>query len=92
MKTIFEHNFKSKLGIIDVNGINGYIQALSAVYKHIAEATQWNPEKRFIDAVPILDKISNTNAELQALMQQEQASLKELSETELNLLSQEYLG
>ena len=57
MKT-FKHEVKT------IEEINGYQKALDAVYKYLAEVTQFNPVKRYVDAVDILDLIGNTNAEL----------------------------
>jgi len=76
----FEHKFKNAFGIIDTQGISGYLQALKALYNHIAEVTEMNPEKRYIDAVDLLDRISATNAELKSLMEQAEKELKELTE------------
>lgn len=67
----FKHNFKTIFGVIDTAGINGYTQCLNEVYKHIAAVTEFNPAKRFIDAVDILDKIAATNGELSQLMAEE---------------------
>jgi hypothetical protein len=91
MKTTFDHNFKAT-GIIDVDGINGYTQALKAVYKHIAEVTAFKPENRYIDAVPLLDKIEGTMYELKLLLKQAQEDLKRLTDTEKDLLTQEKLS
>lgn len=96
MKTTFEYNFKA-MGIIDVDGINGYTQALNAIYKHIAEVTAFKPENRYIDAVPILDKIEGTMDELKLLLKQAQDDLKNdlltiLTDTEKDLLTQEKLS
>ncbi len=76
----FEHKFKNAFGIIDTQGIGGYLQALQALYNHIAEATEFKPEKRYIDAVDLLDRISATNADLKPLMEQAEKELQILTE------------
>ena len=79
----YEFNFRQPLGLIDVEGINGYLQALTAVYNQVKELTEFKPEKRMIDAVEILDKITATTKELEKLLEEareeDRAMLSELS-------------
>lgn len=70
MKNRFDHNFKDASGKIDVFGINGYMIALSEVMKHLQVETANNPANRFIDVVPLLGKIINTNDDLKELIQE----------------------
>jgi hypothetical protein len=77
MQTIFKNEFKTIFGSVDVSGINGYSKALQHLYKYIAQETQYNPAKRYIDAVPILDAIGEINAEFAQALSEEQKTLNE---------------
>ena len=78
----FKHSYK---GTTDVQGITGFQNAIREVFNYLAEVTQFNPEKRFIDAVPLLDLIGNTNAELaQVLSDMGDVFDKQLAEMILN--------
>lgn len=79
MKT-FNHNLRKADGTIDLNALGGYQQAIYEIYKYIAEQTQLNPLKRFIDAVPLLDAIAQTNAELAQLMKEEETRVLALAD------------
>ena len=72
-----EHNFDTAFGVLDINGIQGYMQCMNAVYKHIEETTNFDPAKRMIDSVPLLDKIAATNAEFTKLLNNELKTIKE---------------
>ncbi len=71
MKT-FGHNFNTPLSDEDFYRIQGFIECMREVYKHIEMVTNFEPEKRFIDSVPILDKIAATNKDLGELLTKEQ--------------------
>lgn len=64
MAQAFKHNFKTPLGVIDVNGIHGYNQCLKEVLDYLLKVTKSNPEKRFIDAADLSEKIEATANEL----------------------------
>lgn len=83
MKT-FETNFVDSSGNIDIKGIAGFTNALRQLYLYISKQTEFKPEKRYIDAVPLLDIIAETNAELALLLNEADAKLK--SENEENKL------
>lgn len=95
MKT-FKHNFKDASGKIDINGINGFTQCLNQLYFYLREVTEMNPVKRMIDAVPILEIIEDTNAELSILLAQAgkdiAKDLKPLTTSEHDLLAQEQIS
>ncbi len=73
----FKHDFSNPF-ITDVNGITGYLAALRQIYLHIADVTEFKPEKRYIDAVDILDRITETTKELEPILEKEQSELKTL--------------
>lgn len=82
----FDINIKNPSGDNDINRIFGYQEAINAFYRYIAEQTEFNPEKRYIDAVLLLDKISATNAKLGQLLKEAEVELKQdISELELKL-------
>jgi hypothetical protein len=83
MKT-FDYDFKNSAGEIDFRGINGYMEALYEVYKHIAGATECNSDNRFIDAVALLDKIVATNKELMLLFREAEENLIKQADEILN--------
>lgn len=70
--TSFNHNFTSK----DVNAIMGYNKCLRDVYSLLAEKTEFNPAKRMVDAVDILEKIEATSDELSGLLEKAEIELK----------------
>jgi len=74
----FNHNFETAFGVLDYNGIAGYTNCLSELHKYIERTTQFNPAKRMIDAVPLLDKIAATNDELAKLLKKEREKLEEV--------------
>ena len=82
MKIPFDHGFKDT--DIDIKGINGFMKCLNSVYNHIAEVTEFNPAKRMIDAVDILDKIAATSDELSILLDKEKTRLTAEHNTPLN--------
>ena len=84
MKT-FEHNFNTPFGIVDINGIQGFIKCMNEIYKHIESVTNFNPAKKYIDAVPLLNKMSATSAELAELLNKEQVKIKEEVQAVLSL-------
>jgi len=60
MKT-FNHNYNAST---DIERIAGYTECLDALFETLRELTQFKPEKRLVDAVELLDKITGTNEEL----------------------------
>lgn len=48
----------------DADFINGYQSALTDLLRYLQETTEYNPAKRMIDSVPLLNSISETNATL----------------------------
>lgn len=65
MPTPFDHPFNTPE--IDIKTMNGYLSCLVALQRYIEKATEFNPGKRYIDAIDILNKITATNNELQRL-------------------------
>jgi len=72
----FNHNFETAFGVLDYNGIQGYTNCLGELHKYIESVTQFNPAKRMIDAVPLLDKIAATNDELAEILKKERETLE----------------
>ncbi len=56
--------------------IRGFTKCMDVVLKYIEEVTQFKPEKRMIDAVPLLDKITATNKELSELLKKESEEIQ----------------
>lgn len=69
VETPFTHEFGE--GEEKVYTMNGYIQALNQVLKYIEETTEWKPENRYIDSVPLAEKIQATCKELQPMLSEE---------------------
>ena len=59
----------------NVAEIKGFMDALNQLLNYIANETQWKPENRFIDSVPLLNKISATTDELTRNYEQQQKEL-----------------
>jgi hypothetical protein len=75
----FSHPFKPNfLGIVNIEALNGYITALNEIQKHIAEVTGHDPDKRYIDAVEILERITATINELQPILEKEKNDIENL--------------
>ena len=48
----------------NVDKLSGYTYALSDLLKYMEEITLFDPSRRFVDSVDIINTISETNAEL----------------------------
>lgn len=73
------HPFKANfLGIVNIEAINGYVACLTALLDYLKEKTEFNPDKRFIDAVDLLDKITATNDELRPIIEKEKNDIENL--------------
>jgi DNA-directed RNA polymerase subunit F len=81
--TVFPHGFEERFGSIPVDEILGYQKCLRNLYEYIAEVTEMKPEKRMIDAVPLLDLIPATTAELKPLLDKAEKILNERLERRL---------
>jgi len=64
MATSFKHDFTHEGTAERVNEMSGYLQALQSVFHYVGEITEYNPEKRYIDAAALIEKITATCAEL----------------------------
>jgi len=73
-----KHDFKELFGTIDVMGIRGYQQCLLALYKYLAAKTNYDPSKRMIDAVELLEVITKTNGELGELLKEAKTEINNL--------------
>lgn len=51
----------------NIANVNGYSMALIDLVDYLKELTEWKPEKRMVDAVTILDTITETNDKLREL-------------------------
>jgi hypothetical protein len=71
----FNHSFKTPLSDNDIQQMNGFILALRALQDRLGEMTQYKPEKRFIDAVELLEAITATTSEFEPLMKDAQNEL-----------------
>lgn len=71
--------FKHGLQARDIDKLNGWIKCMSEIQNHISEVTQENPEKRFIDSVPLMERIIATIKEFEPMLNQAQAELSQLA-------------
>ena len=70
----FKHNFKST----DIEQILGFQKALGQIFEHLKAKTRFDPAKRYVDSVEILDRIMETNIELSNLLKEAQTNLETL--------------
>jgi hypothetical protein len=81
MKQPFNHGYTDPLTEKSMNEMLGYTKALRDIYNYIKDTTAFNPEKRFIDSVPLLDKIGATNGAFSTIFTKEQELLQQLEKT-----------
>ncbi len=68
MKTAFEHGFKSPSDSSQTAQILGFTKAMTCLLMRLNEMTNGgNPASRYIDAVDLLEAITATNNQLQAI-------------------------
>jgi len=61
----YQHRFKTLPGTLpNIDKLSGYSYALSDLLKYMEDITQFDPSKRFVDSVDIINTISETNAEI----------------------------
>lgn len=75
----FDHGYQNPISEKSMSEILGYIKCLRDLYNHVKDETQFNPDKRFIDSVTILDKITATSGELEAIFEKERTLLDEMA-------------
>jgi hypothetical protein len=73
-----QHDFKELFGTIDVMGVRGYQQCLLALYKYLEAKTNYDPAKRMIDAVELLEVITLTNDKIGKLLKEAETELSEI--------------
>jgi hypothetical protein len=85
MKT-FNHNFKEPLNEDTIKEMNGFIACMSALQKQLELMTGYKPERRMIDAVVLLEMISDTTDVFTPMMTKYGMQLSSLisSDKELN--------
>jgi hypothetical protein len=71
----FNHSFKSPLSDNDIQQMNGFILALRALQGRLEEMTQYRPEKRYIDAIELLEAITATTDEFNPMMAEAQREI-----------------
>lgn len=71
--------FKHNLSFSEIEQVLGYSKCLGNLYSYIAAKTAFNPEKRMIDAVDLLDTITATNDEITELMKAAKYNLELIS-------------
>ena len=72
----FNHPFKAPISDKEAQQIFGYTKALHGLQKKLEELTEWNPNKRMIDALVLLEAITDTNEELGVLLAEFEERLK----------------
>ena len=78
--TPFEHGISH----LQLEELNGYTKCLRDFHALIGRLTEYNPDKRFIDSLVLLDKIAATNKKNMDLLLK---STQELDELKVNILS-----
>lgn len=68
VETPFKFDFSEETRIHEMAG---YIQAMNEILKYLQDVTEWKPENRYIDSVPLGEKISATCKALQPLLSEE---------------------
>lgn len=66
----FFHGFtpeRMKLSVAYGHEVLGYNRALIEVLNYLQKTTEYKPEKRFIDSVPLIEKLAATLKELTAI-------------------------
>lgn len=69
----FPHPYNN--GRPNIQEMNGYTKCLMDLMNYIQGVTEDNPEKRMIDSVQILEKITETCKEFSAIFEKEKAQL-----------------
>lgn len=72
MSTPFKHNLTSD----NLAGLYGYGDCLKGLLQYIHETTGFNPEKRYIDSVDLLDKIAASSADVSRLLKEAEVKIK----------------
>ena len=85
----YQNRFRTLPGTpANIDKVNGYLYALQDFLKYMEQLTGFNPDKRFVDSVDIVNAISETNAELtkvsQAVEKDLKTALKDLQNVDLN--------
>ena len=61
----YQNRFRTLPGTLpNIDKLSGYTYALSDLLKYMEEITLFDPSRRFVDSVDIINTISETNAEL----------------------------
>ncbi len=90
----FIHGYQSH----ELDAIGGYSRCLNDVLTYIKDTTNFDPAKRMMDSVPLLDKIGDTAKEFHALFELEKKKLDSITKTiergthEKAFISQEVKG
>lgn len=73
----YKNRFKpSAFAPINIDEINGYREALEDILSFLKEKTEFNPAKRMVDSVDILDSISETSGKITELYQRAEMELQ----------------
>jgi len=72
-------NTKFEIPKDNIDKTFGFSNALSQLLSFVQKETEFNPEKRFIDSVKILDMISGAAAEIKIELQNESEKLNQLN-------------
>lgn len=68
LRKITENPFRTDLLLGESGELAGYTKCLSDLSNYLQVVTEYKPEKRFVDAVPILDGIAKASKELGEMM------------------------
>lgn len=74
----YKNRFKeSSLVPVNIMEVRGYQLALADFLEYLKEKTEFNPDKRMVDAVELLDSITETNGAIGKVLSQQEFELKE---------------
>ena len=84
----YQNRFRALPGTpANIDKVNGYLYALQDFLKYMEQLTGFNPDKRFVDSVDIVNAISETNSELIKVSREHEkeleTALKDLKKVDL---------
>ena len=72
---VFNHNYKAPISEKELHEIKGYQKAMTSLFEFLAQRTGF--KNRMVDAVEILDGITEANAEFANLLKMEQKIMEQ---------------
>jgi len=72
----FNHKLDTPFGFVNIDKAQGFTDCLGEVLKYIEKTTGFDPKKRFIDSVQLIEVIQNTNNELAEILNKQMEDVK----------------